>query len=355
MENEDNLASTTQVSTKISGLLHNGYASNDVLINKKKPTIAYNVVSPNKVELLYNNLPISAGLTIANSLRRCIIAFSSGYAVTFIRISGADHAFAPVNGAAEDYINIILNIRGLIVKHDPIPQVNEWFKIKVQGPNEIIGEHFNIPGKVEILNKDHKICSISNFNNFELEFMITQGSGFTTSQEHKERIEAYPFHYGSYDFEKAVVLDTNYSSVKSVTYNVSEPFNRSEDMSLLVETNGSVTAEKVMNNAIEILIPLYSAINPNLQLNDNNEISMSNSLESKQNEILSLRIDDPSLGLSKRSINGLIKQSIYTLADLAKHDENDIINFQNIGKNSANEIKAIMKSRGVNFAVSSSN
>lgn len=325
-----------------------------LISDKKKSTVAYNVISANKIELLYNNLPISLGLTIANSLRRSIIAFSSGYAITFVRIAGADHAFAPILGVAEDYINIILNIRGLIIKHSPTPHVNEWFKIKLQGPGELTGEHFNIPGKVEILNTNHKICSISNFNNLELEFMVTSGFGFVTSQDHREKLDMDPLYYGSFDFDKAVILDTNYSPVKSVTYNISEPFNKTEDMSLLVETNGSVSAEKVINDAIQILIPVYKEINPNLKINDNDEIESHRHFENKYDETLSIKIDDPSLGLSTRSINGLRRQSIYTLGDLAKQDESDIIRFQNIGKNSATEIKNLMKARGISFVVSSS-
>lgn len=325
----------------------------DAIIEKQKSTIVYNVVSPNKIELLYNNLPISAGLTIANSLRRCILAFSQGYAITAIRITGVDHAFAPIAGVNEDYINVILNIRGLIIKADPMPSINEWIKIKLTGPMEIRGEHFNIPGKVEILNQKHRICNLSNYNTLELEFLITHGTGFVMMQEHKENMNANPESYGYNNFDKAIFLDTNFSPVKSVTYNISEPFNKREDMSLLVETNGATSAENIINNAVENLILLYKNINPNLKLDKSDEHEHTYH-DSGNDDILSLKVDDPTLALSKRSINGLMRQSIYTLGDLAKHNEAEIINFQNIGKNSANEIKAMMKTKGINFAIQES-
>ncbi|HAV62773.1 MAG TPA: DNA-directed RNA polymerase subunit alpha, partial [Verrucomicrobiales bacterium] len=50
------------------------------------------------------------GYTIGNSLRRVLLSSLEGAAITSIRIDGAMHEFATVDGVVEDVTEIVLNL-----------------------------------------------------------------------------------------------------------------------------------------------------------------------------------------------------------------------------------------------------
>src|SRR5471032_549584 len=58
------------------------------------------------------------GTTVGNSLRRILLSSLEGAAVTHIRLKGAEHEFSSLPGVMEDATDIILNVKGLIVKLD---------------------------------------------------------------------------------------------------------------------------------------------------------------------------------------------------------------------------------------------
>src|SRR5204863_6307125 len=58
------------------------------------------------------------GTTVGNSLRRILLSSLEGAAVTHLKLKGADHEFSSLTGVMEDVTDIILNIKGLVVKLD---------------------------------------------------------------------------------------------------------------------------------------------------------------------------------------------------------------------------------------------
>ena len=56
------------------------------------------------------------GTTFGNSLRRMLLSSIEGAAVIAIRIEGVDHEFASIPEVLEDVPQIILNLRGLVLK-----------------------------------------------------------------------------------------------------------------------------------------------------------------------------------------------------------------------------------------------
>ena len=56
------------------------------------------------------------GTTLGNSLRRVLLSSLPGVAVTSVKIDGILHEFSTIEGVKEDVTEIILNIKGLIVK-----------------------------------------------------------------------------------------------------------------------------------------------------------------------------------------------------------------------------------------------
>jgi DNA-directed RNA polymerase subunit alpha len=57
------------------------------------------------------------GVTLGNSLRRVLLSSMWGAAATAIRIEGVTHEFTTIPGVKEDIIEIILNIKELVVEY----------------------------------------------------------------------------------------------------------------------------------------------------------------------------------------------------------------------------------------------
>src|SRR5271169_4960304 len=56
------------------------------------------------------------GTTLGNALRRVLLSSLDGSSVTAVRIDGITHEFTTVPGVVEDVIDIMLNLKGLVVK-----------------------------------------------------------------------------------------------------------------------------------------------------------------------------------------------------------------------------------------------
>ena len=63
------------------------------------------------------------GHTIGNSLRRVLLSSLEGAAITSVKIDGAMHEFAVVDGVAEDVTDIVLNLKKVkFISHTRDPQ-----------------------------------------------------------------------------------------------------------------------------------------------------------------------------------------------------------------------------------------
>src|SRR2546427_12064208 len=56
------------------------------------------------------------GHTIGNSLRRVLLSSLEGAAITSIKVDGAMHEFATVEGVVEDVTDIVLNLKKVLLR-----------------------------------------------------------------------------------------------------------------------------------------------------------------------------------------------------------------------------------------------
>src|ERR1700677_2800612 len=84
------------------------------------------------------------GTTLGNALRRVLLSSIDGSAVTAVRIEGITHEFTTVPGVVEDVIDIMLNLKGLVVKtFSPEPQ---YLQLEVDNrPGPVTGRDLVCP------------------------------------------------------------------------------------------------------------------------------------------------------------------------------------------------------------------
>src|ERR671938_1534202 len=64
------------------------------------------------------------GHTVGNSLRRVLLSSLEGAAITSVKLDGAMHEFATVDGVVEDVTDIVLNLKKVLFKaHTRDPQM----------------------------------------------------------------------------------------------------------------------------------------------------------------------------------------------------------------------------------------
>src|SRR4051794_526017 len=107
------------------------------------------------------------GTTIGNSLRRVLLSSLEGSAVTRVKIQNVQHEISTIPGVVEDVIDIILNVKGIIVRNASDQprtiRVDRHERGVVTAANIITDE------AVQIINPDHIIATLSDDVPFSLE------------------------------------------------------------------------------------------------------------------------------------------------------------------------------------------
>src|SRR6187549_2955621 len=73
------------------------------------------------------------GLTLGNALRRVLLSSLQGTAITAVRIDGALHEFTSVPDVTEDVTEMILNLKGVVIRSDG-PVTGHVLRLEKDGP-----------------------------------------------------------------------------------------------------------------------------------------------------------------------------------------------------------------------------
>ena len=119
------------------------------------------------------------GVTIGNALRRILLSSLQGSAITSIQVQGVLHEFSSIPGVREDLTDIILNVKGIKVRmdFDGIKKI----QLNVDGPSTVTAGMIVCPPEVEIMNKDHEICTLDQGAKLNVEFSVENGKGYVSS------------------------------------------------------------------------------------------------------------------------------------------------------------------------------
>lgn len=292
------------------------------------------------------------GHTIGNSLRRIILSSLPGAAITHVKISGVGHEFSTIDGIKEDVIVLLLNLKKLRARMlTDEPQV---LKLNVKGPKTVTAADIEVPGQVELLNKDQHIAELTGKGSLEIEMTLEQGLGYVPKEAlAKERVEV-----GS------IALDAVFSPIRRVNYEVENmrvgdrtDFNR---LRFIIETDGTLTAREAVEDAVTIMIHQLKAIvgfkeeEPEDTEKDTpakeEETGSTSKIkgpaaETADKETFKTRIEE--LTLSQRVESSLSEAGIRTIGGLARKHTEDILGIGGLGEKGLQEIKRALSNYGV--------
>merc|ERR1712238_442180 len=236
------------------------------------------------------------GITIGNMLRRTLLGDLGGTSITAIRIAGVRDEFSAITGVREDVLEILLNLKGIILKSkttDP-----QFGRLKIQGPAVITANSIIIPSELKFVNPNHYIATISTTNSIEIEFK----------------------------FENV------YSDSNEVT----------ERLFLEIWTNGSITPQQSISEASKLITEILNSFIETESTKEKAE-SFTKTLINPLDLHANVTIEE--LQLSVRAYNCLKRANINTIGDLLRYSPNKLKELKNFGRKSANEVFSVLKNK----------
>jgi len=284
-------------------------------------------------QFVLNSLRPGQGITIGNQLRRVLLGDLSGVAISAVRIAGITHEFSTIPGVREDILEILLNLKGIVLKSKT--KETQFGRLKVQGPSVVTADLIQLSSDLEIVNPNHYIATISTSNILEIEFRFEYGTGYKLSNQ------AF-----SDEDDNYLQLDTIFMPVQKVDFKIENVYdaanNISERMLLDIWTNGSISPTEALESAAQIIIDLFLLLLNNKTTAEKNPLDLKNqsiSIEPYTN----IAIEE--LQLSVRAYNCLKKAQINTVGDLLQYSPEKLQELKNFGRKSADEVFSTLKNK----------
>jgi len=290
------------------------------------------------------------GHTIGNGLRRVLLSSIEGTAVTAIRIEGAEHEFASLEGVYEDVTDIVLNLKRLRIQYHGTEPIR--CRINKSGKGEVTGADVECEGDAKVVNTDLHIATLSLDRELNVELEVQKGRGYVSAEENVKDSQELG----------TIPVDSIYSPVHRVRYSVEATrvgkFTNFDRLVLELWTDGTISPDLALTEAAKIyrkhLNPFVlgdAGSEEQLIVGDprQSEFSKENRKDSELEAMLDRPIAD--LELSVRARNCLDSANIQTIRELVLRGENEVMNLKNLGKTSLTEIKTKLTSLGLSLGM----
>jgi len=308
------------------------------LLIVQRPQIEEESISDVRSKIVVEPLEPGFGYTLGNTLRRTLLSRIPGAAVTSIQIEGVEHEFSTVPGVVEDVVDIILNIKRIVVRMEDNDVQTLYLSAK--GAGVVTAGDLKLPAGVEIVNPDLHIATLSASGRLEMEMTVAPGVGYRSADGNK----------GASSVIGVIPVDSIFSPVRKVSYKVENTqvgqMTNFDRLVLDIETNGAVEPGEAISSAgktLRELMGLFADIGEGIGL-ELGEVQP----EFSGSPDLDLPIE--ALDLSERPRNCLRRAQIKTVGELVERTSDDLLNITNFGQKSLEEVTAKLDELGLSLA-----
>ena len=290
------------------------------------------------------------GVTIGNSLRRILLSSLEGAAVTGVKIEGVLHEFSSIDGVVEDVTDLLLNIKGLVVRLEgDEPRI---ITLEAAETGELTAAQIQTDPNVEVINKDHLIATLSRDIDFRVEMRVAKGRGYIAAETDTPEEQEIGY----------IPVDSHFSPVVRVRYRTEDTRvgRRTNYDRLIMEiwTNGTISPEMALVEAAKIL---RKHLNPFIEyFQPGEELGVEAAPEAEEapaaEEYVSelerkLAMPMSQLELSVRALNCLEAENVMTVGQLVRLSEDDVLKIRSFGKTSLREIKRKLADLGLSLGM----
>lgn len=310
------------------------------------------MIQPRKVQLEGNAeygkfvcepLERGFGITLGNAIRRIILSSIHGAGIVSVNFDCVLHEFTVVPGVLEDVTELILNLKEVKLRVEDAE--TRVIRLKAEGEGVVTaGDIVSEDGKVEILNPDQHIATLTGDASLNMTMTVKVGKGYRLARDNKD--EDAPV--------GTLPIDTVFSPIKRVNYTVTNSrVGQKTDydkLTLEVWTDGSVSPEDAVAYAAKILKEQMTPfINFDEELEPEPEAAVEDAQKKEFNENLYRNVEE--LELSVRSANCLKNADILKIYQLVQKTETEMLKTKNFGRKSLNEIKEVLNEMGLSLGM----
>ncbi|MFW6113860.1 MAG: DNA-directed RNA polymerase subunit alpha [Actinomycetota bacterium] len=304
----------------------------------QKPHIEVDELEDSYGRFVIEPLERGLGHTLGNSMRRILLSSIPGTAITSIRIEGVVHEFTTLEGVKEDTMDIILNLKGLILKMEGEGQASLF--LNAEGPKTVTARDIEAPAELEIINHDLKICTLNEKGNIKMEMTAEKGRGYVSAENLAS----------TRDVSGTIPLDAMFTPVVRVSYNVEDTRvgQRTDYDKLVLEinTNGSIDAKEALLKASQILsghVQIFKTLSEDEE--EAKEEIFGKELPPAGGKDLERSIEE--LELPVRVLNCLHRGGINTVGQLMEKTEEDLLALRSFGARSIEDVKEKLAKEGL--------
>src|SRR5688572_20928992 len=310
----------------------------------KRLTKEESTATDNYAKFIAEPFETGYGHTIGNSLRRVLLSSLEGAAITSIKVDGAMHEFAAIEGVVEDVTDIVLNLKK--VKFKAHTRDEQVLMLSVNKDGAVTAADIQVNQNIELVNPDQHICTLDKKKKFEMELTIKIGRGFCPGDENKKIGQAIG----------VIAIDSLFSPVTRVRYAVENARvgQRTDYDRLCVElwTDGRLTPDDALTQASAILshhLDVFVGYDKNA-VEFEEVVDKQDEEKGKMKKLLNMSVNE--IELSVRAANCLNNANITTVGQLAMKTEQEMLKYRNFGKKSLNEIKDKLTGLGLALGMS---
>lgn len=294
-------------------------------------------------EFIVEPLPRGYGVTLGSPLRRILLSSIRGTAVTSVYIEDVLHEFSTIDGVTEDVMQIILNLKELVVKlHDMEPVT---LTLRAERPGKVTAADFEVPASAQVVNPELHIATLADGGKLVMEVRVEPGIGYVPAEIHatKDRINSIP-------------VDAVFTPVMRVAYRVEDTrVGQRTDLdrlTLRIWTDGSIAPRTALESAVETMRSQLNVFNSEVTDQVQEPVPVM-TIPTKvmdepppgRPETVSISLD--SLELSSRVLHSLQEEGIDSVDALLALSERDLKKVGGVGDKSLEEIKERLAARGL--------
>ena len=277
------------------------------------------------------------GVTLGNALRRVLLGYLPGAAVTQVKIEGIQHEFSTIPHVQEDTTEFLLSVKALRLK--PVSGRPGKLILEVGGEGRVSAADIKPSADFEIANPELYLATLDSPEaRLYVEFNVELAVGYKEA----ESGENLPV--------GAIPLDAIFTPTRKVNFTI-EPIHIGREISrerlvLEVWTDGTIPPIDAISLGADILIKQLSPFADYLVVSQMEE----------EKQLIRLSIPDEKynmpveqLDLSVRTMNCLRRTNIATVGELIGKGEKELLGLRNFGQKSLQEIKERLEELGLSL------
>ena len=278
------------------------------------------------------------GVTLGNSLRRVLLGYLPGAAVTQVRIEGVQHEFTVIPNTKEDVMEFLLNVKELRLK--ALSDRGGMLVLETEKEGPIHASDIKPSADFEITNPDLNLITVTNpKSRLYIELDMEIGTGFRSAEANENTPVG------------TIPVDAIFTPIRKVNYTV-EPTHLGretsrERLTLEIWTDGTMAPVDAMSRAAEILVEQFTPFVDYVKI----------SQMKAEERLIRLSIPDEKynmpveqLDLSVRTMNCLRRSNITTVGELIAKGPKELMKLRNFGQKSYQEIEDRLRTIGLSLA-----